>query len=53
MSDKQVQKSGDESVNIQAKSVSIQTGLTYSDLKEIALDALIEKIKNRNSDHYY
>ncbi len=37
MSDKQVQKSGDESVNIQAKSVSIQTGFTYSDVKEIAL----------------
>lgn len=38
MSDKQIQKSGDDSVNIQAKSVSIQTGLTYSDVKEIALD---------------
>lgn len=38
MSDKQVQKSGDDSLNIQAKSVSIQTGLTYSDVKEIALD---------------
>lgn len=38
MSDKQVQKSGDDSVNIQAKSVNIQTGLTYSDVKEIALD---------------
>jgi len=38
MSDKQVQKSGDDSVNIQAKSINIQTGLTYSDVKEIALD---------------
>lgn len=38
MSDKQVQKSGDDSFNIQAKSVNIQTGLTYLDVKEIALD---------------
>lgn len=38
MSDKQIQKSGDDSFNIQAKSVNIQTGLTYSDVREIALD---------------
>ena len=38
MSDKQVQKSGDDSFNIQAKSVNIQTGLTHSDVKGIALD---------------
>jgi len=38
MSDKQVQKSGDDSINIQAKSVNVQTGLTYLDVKHIALD---------------
>jgi len=38
MSDKQIQKSGDDSINIQAKSIRIQAGLTYSDVKEIALD---------------
>jgi len=38
MSDKQVQKSGDDSVNIQVKSVNVQKGLTYLDVKEIALD---------------
>jgi len=38
MSDKQVQKSGDDSINIQAKSVNVQTGLTYSEVKDIALD---------------
>jgi len=38
MSDKQIQKSGDDSFNIQSKSVNIQTGLTYSDVKDIALD---------------
>jgi len=38
MSDKQIQKSGSDSVNIQTKSINIQTGLTYSDVREIALD---------------
>lgn len=45
MSDKQIQKSGDDSFNIQAKSVKIQTGLTCSDVKEIALDVYKNNIK--------
>lgn len=38
MNDKHVQKSGDDSINIQAQSVNIQASLTYSDVKSIALD---------------
>lgn len=34
----QIQKSGDDSVNFQAKEININTGLTYSDVKGIALD---------------
>ena len=42
MSDKQIQESGDDSVNIQAKSIVVQMGITYSDMKEIALDVYKE-----------
>jgi len=35
---KQDQRSGDNSTNIQAGSITIQTGLTYNDVKEIAED---------------
>jgi len=38
MTNKKTQKSGDESINIQANSITVQTGLTYSDVKKIALD---------------
>ena len=34
----QSQKSGDSSFSIQAKTISITTGITYSEAKEIALD---------------
>lgn len=34
----QSQKSGDESVNIQAKNLTLNTGLSYQDVKDIALD---------------
>jgi hypothetical protein len=42
MSDKQIQESGDDSVNIQANSITVQMGLTYSDVKDIALDVYRE-----------
>lgn len=39
MSDlKQKQESGDSSLNIQAQSISVTTGLTYAEVKEIATD---------------
>ena len=46
MSNKQVQKSGDDSVNIQAQSVNIQASLTYSDVKAIALDVFKNNFKH-------
>lgn len=46
MSDKQIQKFGDDSLNIQAKSINIQTGMTYSDVKEIALDVFKNNFEN-------
>jgi len=46
MSDKQIQKSGDDSYNIQAKSVNVQTGLSYSDVREIALDVFKNNFAN-------
>ncbi|KZZ86238.1 LPO_1073/Vpar_1526 family protein [Bacillus sp. SJS] len=36
--DNQKQQSGDNSVNVQGKSVTINNGLSYSDVKEIVLD---------------
>ena len=38
MTDKQIQKSGNESVNVQANNIVFQSGLSYSDVKEIAID---------------
>lgn len=46
MSDKQIQKSGDDSFNIQAKSVNVQTGLSYSDVRQIALDVFKNNFAN-------
>ncbi len=38
MSDKQSQKSGDECLNVQANDIIINQGLTYTEVKQIALD---------------
>ena len=42
MTKKQIQKSGDNSVNVQAESLNLHTGLSYADVKEIALDVFRE-----------
>lgn len=46
MSSKQSQKSGDESINIQANSITVQSGLTYADVKQIALDVFRNNFEN-------
>jgi len=38
MSSKQIQKAGDNSVNVQGNKVAITTGLTYQDVRQVALD---------------
>lgn len=38
MNSKQVQKSGSHSINLQGQNISLSTGLTYNDVREVALD---------------
>jgi len=38
MSSKQIQKAGDNSVNVQGDKVTIVTGLTYQEVRQVALD---------------
>ena len=48
----QHQKTGDNSTNIQAESITISCGLTYSDVKEIALDVFNTNFLRLSDESY-